>query len=113
MILQKNKKYFSLLFALFCLATACQDNSPTQQLLLEEDKLVDVICDLQIAEAMLDTEAMEVRDSIMKIYYPQILEKHHIQKADLDTTLTRLGRQPALSSRIFEKVQKKLKDLSK
>jgi hypothetical protein len=115
MYFQKNKNlnlYYFLPY-LFFLTTSCQSNSSAQKLLIEEEKLVEVLCDVQLAEAMLDTEATEVRDSILKVYYPQILEKHHIQRADFDTTLVRLGQQPMVSSRIFDKVQKKLKELGK
>lgn len=104
----------TLYYFLICLCwsvMSCQNDSSAQKLLIEEEKLVDVLCDVQVAEAMLDTEATEVRDSILKVYYFQIMEKHHVQRADFDSTLARVGQQPTVSGRIFDKVQKKLQKM--
>lgn len=115
MYFQKNSRLTlgHLLVCWLLSATSCQNHSSAQKLRIEEEKLVDVLCDIQVAEAMLDTEAAEVRDSILKVYYLQIMEKHHVERADFDTTLVRLGQQPMVSSRVFDKVQKKLKELGK
>jgi hypothetical protein len=112
MFVLKNKLFFSICL-ISLLSINCKNNNSIANLPIAEEKLVEVLCDVHIAEAMLDTEATEVRDSILNVYYGQIMEKHQIKKIDFDSSLTLLGRQPVVANRLLGEVQKKLKDLGK
>ena len=77
-------KKYTFLFALLVFFAACQNKFDAP---VSEEKLVKILADVHTAEAILETEKQEVRDSMTRIYYAQICEKHGVTKSDFDSTM--------------------------
>ena len=59
---------------------------------------------MHTAEAAAEGEFTTVKDSLLKIYYPQILKKHGVSQVDFDSTLTLYSREPILFDSIYAQV---------
>jgi hypothetical protein len=93
-------------FALLISFLACEKSLNTP---ISEDKLVDILIDLHTAEAAVQDEQQRVRDSMTKIYYQQIFDKHQVSKADFDTTLATYSRHPIRFDTVYNHVLERLK----
>jgi hypothetical protein len=103
------KKYFFYAACALLSWTACNRMQPeTASLPISEDKLVAVLVDVQMAEAIPDGEMRELRDSLVQTYYPQIFAQHQISASDFDSTMSRLGRQPKRLEQVYKKVAEQL-----
>ncbi len=101
----------SVVLIVFALSVmGCKDSPPP--LPIEEDKLVEVLTDVQIAEAALRQTPSFDKDSIARLYYERIMAIHGVQQADFDTALVRLHRYPELGLKIYARVQQRLDSLS-
>ncbi len=91
-----------ILLAIFC---SCQttENAP-----IEPKKLTLILTDMHTAEAAAEGEFMTVKDSILKIYYAQILKKHGVSQADFDSTLAVYSRQPVAFDSIYSSVLREI-----
>ena len=87
------------------LLSACQ--TETKQLLTDE-KMVEVLTDLNAAEAVLESEKVAVKDSMSKIYYAQIFDKHQVTRRDFDSTMAILSKNPVALDSIYNRVLRKL-----
>ena len=86
----------------------CGNTSSTEKLPIDDEKLIAALLDVQLAEVIPDGEIPEIRDSLMRIYYPQIFQKHGISAADFDTSMSRLARQPRRLEQFYRKVSEQL-----
>ncbi len=86
----------------------CGTSDSSENLPISDEKLVAALVDVQLAEAIPDGEIPEIRDSMMRVYYPQIFEKHGISIADFDTSMSRLARQPRRLEQVYRKVSEQL-----
>ena len=93
-----------LLLGLFLVA--CREEAPP--LLIPEDKLVDVLVDVHLAEASLQNRFGPVKDSLAQAYYQKIYELHEVEAATFEETMERLRRHPERSERIYEQVMERL-----
>ena len=87
------------------LLSACQ--AETKQPLTDE-KMVEVLTDLNTAEGVLESEKVGVKDSLSKIYYAQIFDKHKVSRRDFDSTMAILSRNPVALDSIYNRVLRKL-----
>ena len=71
---------------------------------IDRDTFVHVLTDMHTAEAAAEGEFTTVKDSLLKIYYPQILKKHGVNQVDFDSTFTLYSREPILFDSIYAQV---------
>jgi hypothetical protein len=82
--------YFA--FAFFCIFIfSCQNDGKAP---ISANTFTLILTDMHIAEASAEGESLSAKDSILKIYYPQILQKHGVSKVDFDSTLAVYSRHP-------------------
>ena len=102
------KIVFSLIFILEIAGWGCQN---AIQPPMDKEKLTTVLVDLHVADALAERENSAVKDSVAKIYYKQIFDKHGIDKATLDTTLALIGREPADLDSLYNQVTRRIQAL--
>ena len=73
-----------LIFASILLGNACQKKN---ELLIPEDKMVNIIADLTIAENALRQYSAQSKDSIQVLLKETLLKVHNIDTNQLDTNL--------------------------
>ncbi len=102
-----NNTIFKRLYpALFLMLFACQ-NAPNAP--VSEEKLTQVLFDIHTAEALVEGEVQDIRDSIARVYYAQICQKHNITQADFDSTMAVYTRNPVLLDTIYNRVLRRVK----
>jgi len=98
-----------LLLVLFM--CACGGNgSKSRKGILSEKEMVVLLVDTHLADALLAVEnsrSDEKRDKAL-FYYPSVLEKHGITKAQMDSSVAYYMRNGAAYARIYEQVIKEL-----
>lgn len=95
-------KYLTALtICLFALIISCKNEA---QAPIERDKLVLILTDMHVAEAAAEGEFTTIKDSILKIYYPQILKKHSVTQVDFDSSLVVYSRQPVVFDSLYAQV---------
>jgi Domain of unknown function (DUF4296) len=102
----KIKKLYNL-FLLLVLVIQCKQSV---KLPLNETKMSEVLTDIHLAEAAVDNESGDMKDSITRLYYPQIFEHHGIKQWEFDSTMSILSTNPILMGKIYKKVQAILKE---
>jgi Domain of unknown function (DUF4296) len=80
------------------------------QLPVTEIKMSEVLTDIHFAEAAVDNESASIKDSVTRLYYPQIYAHHGIKQWEFDSSMSIMSTNPVLMERIFKKVQN---DISK
>jgi Domain of unknown function (DUF4296) len=76
---------------------------------IEEEKLIFILSDIYIGQAYLEGQNQVLRDSIGNIYRSQIFEKYKTNKADFDTTMQILSRNPMYMEKVYVKVIENIK----
>jgi Domain of unknown function (DUF4296) len=95
-------KFSYLAITLSCvLIFSCQNDGKAP---ISADNFVLILTDMHTAEAAAEGETLNMRDSILKIYYPQILKKHGASQADFDSTLAVYSRRPIEYDSIYARV---------
>lgn len=89
------------------LLAGCREERETR-LLIPEDKLVEVLVDVHLAESALQNRFGPAKDSLAGLYYDKIFELHDVEEADFEETMERLRRDPETAERIYETVLEKL-----
>jgi Domain of unknown function (DUF4296) len=104
--LKINIKYYSFFTLLFL--TQCRQSVKFP---VNEIKMAEILTDIHIAEAAVDNESGDMKDSITRLYYPQIFEHHGIKQWEFDSTMSMLSTKPIIMNRIFkiviDNIQKK------
>lgn len=94
-----------LLFLLLIL-NAC--NKDQEKLPIQEEKMIDILVDVHLAEAAMQELSSVIRDSIGEVYYGQIFEIHDITEEDFNKTLFLIKQDPKHMDRIYKDVLAKL-----
>lgn len=106
-------KLFSLLVLMPLLLNSCGERrSISRNGILSEKKMAELLVETHLMDAILNLDissAVAKRDKAL-FYYPSILEKYHITKAQMDSSVTWYMRNPEAFTRIYEQV---IKDLEK
>lgn len=98
-------QWYSVLLLAFCL-TACQVKRP--ETVLTDAKMEDVLYDFHIAKAM--GEEVPYSESYKRVLYIEsVYKKHGITQADFDTSMVWFARHPDALTKIYEKVNTRLK----
>lgn len=97
----KKKIDNTLIYILLCGFMACQSDLAAP---IAQDKLIKVLVDIHTAEGLLETETQNIRDSMTRIYYAQILEKHQTNQVDFDSTMAIYSRNPIQFDTVYNRV---------
>ena len=84
----------------------------SENLPLKEITLCDILTDIHVAEGAVDNESAEMKDSITRLYYPQIFDKHGIKQWQFDSAMSMMSVNPLLMERVFKKVIENIKKKS-
>ena len=95
------KYLITLTFCIFVLIISCKNEVKAP---VDRDTFVHILTNMHTAEAASEGEFTTVKDSLLKIYYAQILKKHGVRQVDFDSTLTLYSRQPILFDSIYAQV---------
>lgn len=96
-----NKAVCTVLLAFLFVWAACQNALDAP---VSEEKLVTVLYDIHTAEALLEGESQNMRDSMTKIYYTQIYQKQGITQIDFDSTMAIYTRNPTHLDTVYNRV---------
>jgi len=99
------KRLISFLGIILLSTFSCESET---RLPIEEEKLVDILRDIHIAEAAMQNLIGVTKDSFGIIYYNQVLGLYGVERAVFDTTMERLRKDPERLSVVYEKVIKQL-----
>lgn len=102
----KNRtQWYSILLLAFCF-TACQVKRPNT--VLQDAKMENVLYDYHIAKAM--GEEVPYNENYKRLLYIEsVFKKHGITQADFDTSMVWYARNPEVLTKVYEKVNLRLK----
>lgn len=103
-------KKIRLIFITLALS-ACHSDS--HNLPIPKDKLLPVLIDIHIVEAVVDNDSQAMKDSLTALYYSQIFEKHGVTAKDFDSTVKYMNERPKLMHDIYEDVMKEIQKTTK
>lgn len=108
----KNFLTYLLLLILPVISSCGKAGSKSGEGILSEEKMVELLVDTHLIDAILsaDNSRSEVKRDKALFYYPSVLEKHGVTKAQMDSSIAWYMRNPALYNRIYEKVVKNLEN---
>jgi hypothetical protein len=98
--------YKLLILFTFIIIFSC--NKQGIDLPIEKDKLIQILADVQLAEALIQDERSEFKDSLSVVYYQQIFDKYGVNRALFDTSMSRLGSNPDMMEEIYTQVIKNI-----
>jgi BMFP domain-containing protein YqiC len=84
---------------------ACQENKVVS---IEEEKLIDILIDMHIAEAASQKLYGEAKDSVTNVYYDQIFDLHEVPRETFEVYMEELGADPQRLQALYEKVIDKM-----
>ncbi|MDX1665670.1 MAG: DUF4296 domain-containing protein, partial [Saprospiraceae bacterium] len=67
-----------------------------EKLSLEEEKMIQVLADVHLAEAAMQNTSGPVKDSIAEVYYRQIYEIHDLSEQEFEENMRILRRNPKI-----------------
>jgi hypothetical protein len=100
------KSWYSYLLILVLPLHSCTDEADSP--MFSEEKVVEVLADLHIAEAFLEHAASEMRDSLRIEYRAQISEIHGVDLEAFDVYVDELRAEPLEYERIYKLVVDRL-----
>jgi Domain of unknown function (DUF4296) len=103
--------HFALTFALFLTILSCQKEKV--QLPIPKETMVSVLVDIHMSEAYVEGVNTTLKDSMSKIYYPQIFKHHGITAKLYDSTFSILSNKPDLMKSVYDDVLLKLEERQK
>lgn len=71
---------------------------------LTQDKLVDVLVDVHVAEAMIDKIGAVDQDTVGKVYYRMIFREHGITQQAFDESMSILREDPKRLNDLYEQI---------
>jgi hypothetical protein len=101
-----NKIHKTLILFAIILLLSCQNKQAP--LPIEKEKLIKILVDVQLAEALIQDDRQEIKDSLAPVYYKQIFEKHGVNRSLFDTAMSFLGYNPPLMDEIYTQVIKEI-----
>ena len=77
---------------------------------IPQEKMVQILKDIHLAEAISQSERTNIKDSLLAIYYDDIYRIHNITKEDLERNLKLWMSDAEVTDKLYEKV---IEELSK
>ena len=93
------------ILGLFVLIISCKNELKAP---VDRETFVRMLTDMHVAEAAAEGEYTPMKDSILKIYYPQILKKYGVTQVDFDSTLAIYSRQPVVFDSLYAQIQRQI-----
>ena len=81
------------------------------EVLIPNEKTVDILVDLHIAEAAILSANKAQKDSIGGLYYAQIFEMHEIKDSIFYQNLDMISKDPERTQEIYQKVLDKIEQI--
>jgi hypothetical protein len=109
----KRYLFYPALLILLILGACVKSKSKSAEGIIPEKQMVDLVVDTHLAVAILFIENSRAEDKKDKAlyYYPSVLEKYGVTKAQMDSSISWYMKNPEAYTRIYEQVLKKLEDL--
>lgn len=95
-----------LFMVILSLVTACREEAIP--IPLSEEKIIDVLIDLHMAESMINKLPLTDRDSVGHVYYRMIYREHGVAKESFDESIDILREDPIRLNAIYEQILEKL-----
>ena len=99
------------IFFMFFTLVACKNNST--QLPIPKEKVVELLADIHMADAYVESLNPTLKDSMAKQYYPQIFQHYGITTAVYDSTFAVLSKNPVLMKSVYDDVLLKIEERQK
>lgn len=71
---------------------------------IDEDKLVEVLIDIHIAEAAVQGLRGATKDSMINVYYDQVCEIHEVSREDFETSMEILRNDPKRLEDLYSRI---------
>lgn len=101
-----------LLPCLLILLIACSEGQAKYPILEDEDKMVDIIVDMYIAESTVNKQPAAVRDSLRESYRDNIILIHDLSGVEFDSLFLHVQTDAESYKSIHKQVVNKLNDLN-
>ncbi len=102
-----------LLFIIFIGAASCEsqkDHINRPKHLIDMKKMVEVMKDVHLAEASLQTFKIQEKDSIGKLLYSHVFRIHSVREIDFYESLDYYSDQPEIMDVLYDDIIKELKE---
>ena len=96
----------ALAFLLLFVLNACQQKPARPA--IDEDKLVEVLIDVHVAEAAVQALRGATKDSMLNVYYGQIGEIHGLDMQEFETTMETLRNDPKYLEALYSKIMSEM-----
>ncbi len=101
-------KINSILFLAFFFS-ACYQSIPIEKPILSEDKMIIILKDIHLAEALLsEITDRRAKDSTAIIYYNEIFRIHQVDTANFEQSMNAYFSNPAQLDSLYNKVSLKI-----
>lgn len=80
---------------------------------IAKEKMVDVLVDIHIAEAYIESVNPTLKDSMARLYYPQIFKQNGITAKLYDSAFSVLSNQPQMMKNVYDEVLLKIEQRQK
>jgi len=87
-------------------------HTPEEKPTMPEEKLVEVLADIHIAEAALQALRGQTKDSMSQAYYQQIYTIHRVDSVEVQETLETMREKPAEMKDLYDKVMERVEQLN-
>ncbi len=105
------KRIAGLLFLITLWYSCTDQQQPGDSLLQDEEKMINILVDMHIAEAAIGRQNIIFRDSLREHYRDNILLIHDISESEYDTVIWQVQQDVSKFKGIQEQVYQKLKTL--
>ena len=105
------RSYTSTIIICCCLIS-CQEQQLDLPVLHDEDKLVNVIVDMYVAESALNKQSIHIRDSLTNAYRDNIILIHDVSEEQFDTLFWLVQTDMVRYKVLHKKVLDRLSDLN-
>jgi len=108
-----NIRHLFWMILITAIFTACNETTVNPKKIepdIPQEKMIQILKDVHLAEAISQSERTNVKDSLLAIYYEDIYRIHNITKEDLERNLKLWMSDAEVADKLYEKV---IEELSK
>jgi hypothetical protein len=102
------KKYVVILIIQITAFFSCQNSN---QAPISETTFTHILAEMHTAEGAAEGEFQSAKDSLLRIYYAQILKKHEVSQIDFDSTLAVYSRKPVALDSVYSAVMREIQKI--
>jgi hypothetical protein len=102
------KRLFLTSLTLIIALLSCQNRGKAP---IGESTFTQILAEMHTAEGAAEGEFASSKDSILRIYYAQILKKHEVTQTDFDSTLSVYSRQPVVFDSLYSNVLREIQKI--